>query len=79
MCDSSATIYQPQQSVLKPQAGQRQTACIRYIASPHRSQSTLSAFWLGAESLRGEEGWMAGVGAMGSDMGKDYLRLEGVV
>ncbi len=34
--------YQPQQSVLKPQAGQRQTACMRYISAPHRSQSILS-------------------------------------
>jgi hypothetical protein len=29
--------YQPQQSVLKRQAGQRQTACMRYISAPHRS------------------------------------------
>ena len=34
--------HQPQQSVLKPQAGQRQTACIRYISAPQRSQSILS-------------------------------------
>ncbi len=34
--------YQPQQSVLNPQVGQRQTACIRYISEPQRSQSTLS-------------------------------------
>lgn len=32
--------YQPQQSVLKPQAGQRQTACIRNISEPQRSQTT---------------------------------------
>jgi hypothetical protein len=31
--------YQPQQSVLKPQSGQRHTACMRYIsACPQRSQ-----------------------------------------
>ena len=36
-------IYQPQQSVLKPQAGQRQTACMRYISAPQRSQSILSS------------------------------------
>jgi hypothetical protein len=35
--------YQPQQSVLKPHAGHRQTACIRNISTPHRSQSTFSA------------------------------------
>jgi len=35
--------HQPQQSVLYPHPGQRQTACIRNIAVPHRSQSTLSS------------------------------------
>jgi hypothetical protein len=28
---------------LKPQAGQRQTACMRYISAPQRSQSVLSS------------------------------------
>ena len=38
------TRYQPQQSVLKPQSGQRHTACIRYISPfPQRSQSTASS------------------------------------
>ena len=32
--------YQPQQSVLKPQAGQRQTACILNISALQRSQTT---------------------------------------
>ncbi len=32
-----ATAYQPQQSVLKRQDGQRQTACMRYISAPQRS------------------------------------------
>ena len=36
--------YQPQQSVLNPQVGQRQTACIRYISAPQRSQRTLSGW-----------------------------------
>jgi hypothetical protein len=31
--------YHPQQSVLNPQDGQRQTACMRYISAPHRSQT----------------------------------------
>jgi len=31
--------YHPQQSVLNPQAGQRQTACMRYISAPQRSHS----------------------------------------
>jgi hypothetical protein len=35
--------HQPQQSVLNPQAGQRQTACIRYISAPQRSQSVFSS------------------------------------
>ncbi len=43
MCDSMTSIYQPQQSVLKPQAEQRQTACIRYISALHRSHSILSS------------------------------------
>jgi hypothetical protein len=38
------SAYQPQQSVLKPHAGQRQTACIRYISAfPHRSQIIFSS------------------------------------
>jgi hypothetical protein len=28
---------------LKPQAGQRQTACMRYISAEHRSQSILAS------------------------------------
>jgi hypothetical protein len=35
--------HQPQQSVLNPQPGHRQTACILYISAPQRSQSTASA------------------------------------
>jgi len=31
--------YHPQQSVLNPQAGQRQTACMRYISAPQRSHT----------------------------------------
>ena len=44
-CDSRTTtvVYHPQQSVLKPQAGQRQTACMRYISAPQRSQSIFVA------------------------------------
>ncbi len=33
--------HQPQQSVLNPQAGHRQTACMRYISAPQRSHSIL--------------------------------------
>jgi len=56
--------YQPQQSVLKLHAEQRQTACIRYMSAPHRSQSTLS---LGAgQEVIGEMGRGAGLGASGS-------------
>ena len=35
--------YQPQQSVLNRHAGQRQTACIRYISAPQRSQTVRSS------------------------------------
>jgi hypothetical protein len=35
--------HHPQQSVLKPQAGQRHTACMRYISALHRSQSIFSS------------------------------------
>jgi hypothetical protein len=35
--------YHPQQSVLKPQAEQRHTACMRYISALHRSQSIFSS------------------------------------
>jgi len=35
--------HQPQQSVLNRQAGQRQTACMRYISTPQRSQVILSS------------------------------------
>ena len=42
MCESRTVHYQPQQSVLKPQDGQRHTAFMRYISEmPHRSQIIL--------------------------------------
>ena len=41
--DASVEDYHPQQSVLKPHAGQRQTACMRYISAPQRSQSILAS------------------------------------
>src|SRR6185295_10004427 len=34
--------HHPQQSVLNPHAGHRQTACMRYISTPQRSHSILS-------------------------------------
>jgi protein-L-isoaspartate(D-aspartate) O-methyltransferase len=40
---STSTRYHPQQSVLYPQAGHRQTACMRNISLPQRSQSILSS------------------------------------
>src|SRR5213083_2489469 len=39
--------YQPQQSVLNRQDGQRQTACMRYISAPQRSHFIASS--LGAD------------------------------
>jgi len=64
--------YHPQQSVLKPHAGQRQTACMRYISAPQRSQSVLIAAAGGVSSadLRGVIGRAAGRGASASDMGQ---------
>jgi hypothetical protein len=46
--------YQPQQSVLKRQLGQRQTACIRYISAPHRSQRVASGAAAGGDDCRAE-------------------------
>jgi hypothetical protein len=61
----SAQCHQPQQSVLNPQAGQRQTACIRYIsATPHRSQIILST---GGDVTLSGVGW-AGFGVWESPM-----------
>lgn len=47
--DSRTRIYQPQQSVLYPQEGQRQTACMRYISAPQRSQRVLSGTGVAGE------------------------------
>ena len=58
--------YHPQQSVLKPQAGQRQTACIRYISTPQRSHGIVSSAFAGVPVLSGVMG-LGGVRA-GSDM-----------
>ena len=65
MCVSSD--YHPQQSVLKPQAGQRQTACMRYISAPQRSQGILSSYAAVVVVLSGVMGLTGGVRA-GSDM-----------
>lgn len=57
--------YQPQQSVLYPQAGQRQTACMRNISAPHRSQTTGSS---AGGAWRDGEGGGSGVGRVLSAM-----------
>lgn len=64
--------YHPQQSVLKPQAEQRHTACMRYISALHRSQSIFSPLVEGVPSVNevmvaGEEG-LAGSGRGRSDI-----------
>jgi protein-L-isoaspartate(D-aspartate) O-methyltransferase len=62
--------YHPQQSVLKPQEGQRQTACMRYISAPQRSQSVFSSP-LGAVvsmDFSGVRARTGGRGTSGSDM-----------
>jgi hypothetical protein len=59
----TAPAYQPQQSVLKRQFGQRQTACIRYISAPHRSQWVASSAAERGGVFRAEKmGVMARVG-----------------
>jgi hypothetical protein len=45
---TEAFHYQPQQSVLKRQEGQRQTACMRYISAPQRSHFVASSDGAGA-------------------------------
>jgi hypothetical protein len=61
----SGQRHQPQQSVLNPQAGQRQTACIRYIsATPQRSHIILST---GGDVALIGAGW-AGFGVWESPM-----------
>ena len=49
--------YHPQQSVLKPQAGQRQTACMRYISAPQRSHGILSSLAGGRAGLERGDGF----------------------
>ena len=48
---STLDSYHPQQSVLKPQAEQRQTACMRYISAPQRSHTILSTVCGGEGSV----------------------------
>jgi hypothetical protein len=64
--------YHPQQSVLKPHAGQRQTACMRYISAPQRSQSVSISLAGGVSSadFRGVMVRATGRGASASDMGQ---------
>jgi len=59
--------YHPQQSVLKPHAGQRQTACMRYISAPQRSQGILSSLLTVVVVLSDVIGLTGGVRG-GSDM-----------
>jgi hypothetical protein len=62
--------YHPQQSVLKPHAGQRQTACMRYISALQRSHSMASLVdaAAGTAVLSGAIGRTGGRGGVGSDM-----------
>src|SRR5437773_5657984 len=72
--DTGHHSYHPQQSVLKPQIEQRQTACMRYISPSQRSQSILStavgaatSSSLGTAGL-GRETGRGGLPRVGSDM-----------
>jgi hypothetical protein len=62
--------YHPQQSILKPQAGQRQTACMRYISAPQRSHSVLvsPAGGVSSADFSGVMGRAGGWGASASDI-----------
>ena len=62
--------YHSQQSVLKPQDGQRQTACMRYISSLQRSQSIFASTAGGVVSIdfSGVMARTGGRGTSGSDM-----------
>ena len=64
--------YHPQQSVLKPQAEQRHTACMRYISALHRSQSIFSSLVDGVQSVNlvtfGGAGGRVGSGRGRSDI-----------
>jgi hypothetical protein len=51
---------------LNPQAGQRHTACIRYISAPQRSQGILAS--AGGVTVTGEIARAGGRGGVGSDM-----------
>jgi hypothetical protein len=64
---TTGTRYQPQQSVLYRHFGHRQTACIRNISAPHRSQITASL-----EAARcdvHDDGGVAGVEGRGLRVG----------
>ncbi len=65
----SLSTHHPQQSVLYPHSGQRQTACIRYISAvPQRSQITLSSSLSGPVAgiriLGGSSGGCSGMAAI---------------
>src|SRR5213083_1707753 len=67
--------YHPQQSVLKPQAGQRQTACIRYISVlPQRSHTILSS--AGGETPGVDSRRTGGRGGVGSAIRAIIARAE---
>jgi hypothetical protein len=70
--------YQPQQSVLKPHSGQRQTACIRYISAlPQRSQIILSTrAGIATRTLTGEIGRGIPDGGPSGGWEADGVRFE---
>jgi hypothetical protein len=76
ICEASGRIYQPQQSVLNPQAGQRHTACMRYISAwPHRSQIIASSDWQSRRLVRVVGVSDAGCGSRGAGVGRDIGEL----
>ncbi len=72
------TAYQPQQSVLKRQAGQRHTACIRYISAPQRSHTVRVSSAGAGPALRAERMGVIGGSGRGSAIAAIIAEVRGV-
>ena len=54
ICESKTVHHHPQQSVLNRHAGQRHTACMRYMSAPQRSHFIASSAGTAGEALSAE-------------------------
>jgi len=68
--------HHPQQSVLKPQAGHRHTACMRYISALHRSQSIFSSL---VDDLTSVNLVMVAAEGSGSGAGRERSDISGII